>query len=150
MVWAKVWLDFPDDKKITILIFSSKPKTILPYTDALYNIGLLMIRAQHTLKPGNKGCWNWKSIDKKNRAKEWYWVAFEGGHKWVGAKRLGEGCFPIGSAIYFSGWMTPENRFDIYYRGKPWKYWKSPWNHKKKPWKTYKYKKSLWSYPSEP
>jgi len=86
----------------------------------------------HPLKPDSKKCWNWKKIDKKNRKKEWYWVASSN-------RQLGEGYFPIGGAIVFLGYdKNGQAKFSIHYDGPAWEYRKSPWNHKKRPWKTYK------------
>jgi len=91
--------------------------------------------AIYELKPGSsKRCRNWKDIDKKNRTKEWYWTAYKGDKKRITpfTKKLGEGYFPIGGAVYYSGWY--KDAFGISYDGKEWEYWKSPWNHKKRPW----------------
>jgi len=89
----------------------------------------------YDLSPKGKGCWNWKEIDKKNPKKEWYWVAYT-----KSFKELGEGYFPIKSAVHLDGEVgtTVFKGFNIYVDGKPWKWRKPPWNHKSKPWKTYK------------
>jgi len=120
------------DKTISLFVFSKKL--------ALKHGGFLAKRALYNIKPGQKYCRNWKDIDKKNRAKEWYWVAYKGSSKGriitLSTKRLGEGYFPIGGAVYFSGWY--KDAFSISYDGKEWEYWKSPWKHKKQPWKTHK------------
>jgi len=114
------------DQTITILIF---PKTSF----------LQVLTDKHVLSPGDKGCWNWKKIDK-NRETEWRWKAKKGSSKF--GDLLGEGYFPIGGTIHFEGEVggTVFKGFNIYYDGKPWKYWESPWNWPRgeTPWKTYK------------
>jgi len=110
------------NEKIRINIFSGKTTKFFGFDKAYY-----------WLSPkGGKSCRNWKKIDKNNRKKEWYFTAYT-----KSFKRLGEGYFPIGGAIYFSGWYKDE--FSISYDGKEWEYWKKPWKHKKQPWKTYKH-----------
>jgi len=85
------------------------------------------------LKPGGSSrCRNWKDIDKKNRTKEWYWVAHKGHvSSWAlkPSKQLEKGYFPIGGAVYFSGWYKDE--FGISYDGKEWEWWKKPWKTNK-------------------
>ena len=96
-------------------------------------------QAYHTLNPGGKKCWNWKEIDKKNRKREYYWIASS-------KRQLGEGYFPIGSAIVFKGYDTSGRAiFNIHFGPNPksmplWNYRESPWNHRSQPWKTYKRK----------
>jgi len=127
------------NETITVLIYPSKKKSqIAP---------LFHKKAGYVLKPGRRGCWGWKDIDRKNRNKEWYWVAYKGGKKirTVWTDKLGEGYFPIGAGIYFRGYQ-PSGRaiFDIYFhkeRSKkmpPWEWKESPWNHRSQPWRTYK------------
>jgi len=131
---AYCFYNYSKDKTITIYTYPSKKKS---QKSAFY-----YKKAQHELKPGgSKRCRNWKTIDKKDRKKTWYWVAYEGGQKFIRikplSKKLGEGYFPIGGAVYYSGWYKDE--FSISYDGKEWEYWKSPWKHKEQPWKTYKH-----------
>ena len=103
------------------------------------------------LKPGGRGCWNWKEIakskDPNKRTKEWYWVAYKGGKKirTIWTDKLGEGYFPIGGAIAFKGYdQNARAMFQVFFDKKssknmpPWKYRESPWNHRSQPWKNYK------------
>jgi len=119
-----------NDEPITIKVFSiKKDKKLFP-------------RATYRLQPkGDKVCRNWKSIDKNNRKKEWFWRAYNGDKRTINiwTDRIGEGYFPIGGAILFMGYDEDARaKFDIYYDGKPWEYEKSPWNHRSRPWKTNK------------
>ena len=125
---AYCFYNYSKNKTIYVYTYESKqplrPKTLSPY------------KARHELSPKDgKGCWNWKSIDKNDQKKLWYWVAYS-----KSLRKLGQGYFPIGGAVYYSGWTTRKGMFEIYYNGKPWEYWKSPWNwpQSEKPWKTYK------------
>ena len=99
-------------------------------------------RANYVLSPGGgKACWNWKDIDKNNRKKEWYWVAYDPGRKTINKRAgiVGKGYFPIGGTITFAGYDSNyKAKFRINYGGKTWRYWESPWNHKSQPWKTFK------------
>jgi len=125
---AYCFYNHSDSETITIRVHSSKKDATIG--------SVFLKKAQHKLNPGEKACWNWKSIDKNNRTKLWYWIAYKGDFPvrtpWT--TKLGEGHFPIGGAVYFSGWTTPKGEFDIYYDGKPWKWRDPPWNHKSKPW----------------
>ena len=96
-------------------------------------------KATYKLSPkGGKSCRNWKIIDKNNRKKQWRWVAYTKNYN----RKLGEGRFPIGGAVYFSGYDEDGYaKFSIYFGPDPksmpaWEYWKSPWNHKSPPWET--------------
>ena len=88
-------------------------------------------QAYYELKPDGKKCWNWREIDRKNRKREYYWIASSN-------RNLGKGYFPIGGAIVFEGYERGKAKFNIYYDSKLWKYKESPWNHKKQPWETYR------------
>jgi len=118
------------DYKITIFLFSG--------TTGLFGGDPGFKVARYVLKPGDKRCRNWTTIDKKNRKKQWYWEAYKGDRKirFVWSEGLGAGLFPIGGAVYYSGWYKDE--FSISYDGKEWEWWKFPWKHKKQPWKTNK------------
>ena len=114
---------------------------IFPSKKASQNAPLFGIKARHKLKPnGGKACWNWKKIDPKNRKKVWYWVAYKRQPKF----RIGEGYFPIGSAIVFKEYdASGKAIFNIHFGPNPksmplWNYRESPWNYRSQPWKTYK------------
>jgi len=134
---AYCFYNWSEDEKMTIMVFPSKLEWYHPFG--------FYAEAKHRLEPGgSKGCWNWKEIDKKNRKKQWYWIAYKG-TKLIKSrfdKKLGEGYFPIGGTIHFEGEVggTVFEGFNIYYDGKPWKYWESPWNwpQGERPWQTYK------------
>lgn len=145
--------NWSNEETISIQIYESKLSFIF-YKQEMLNplFPSVNLKAHHLLQPkGGIGCWNWKSIDKNNRKKEYYWVAYKGNTQlgkivtlYGTATILGEGRFPIGGAINFSGYdENARAKFDIYFGPNPksmppWKYWKSPWKHKSKPWKTYK------------
>ena len=119
--------NWSNKKEISVLIYKNPSKSKSNYkSDA---------EAAYVLSPkGGKGCWHWKSIDKNNRKKLWYWVAYT-----KSLIKLGEGYFPIGGTITFAGYdKNARAKFIINYDGKPWRYWESPWNHKSRPWKTFK------------
>ena len=126
-----------DNQKITVHTYSSKIKS---------KISPLFLKTDKELLPkGGKTCWNWKDIDKKNRKKEWYWIAFKIHEtKETLIWKLGEGYFPIGGNVSFLGYdKNGKSKFNIYFGPDsksmpPWEYRKSPWNHKSQPWKTYK------------
>jgi len=118
----------------------SKTKKITIRTFSITKKGNLIPKATYKLRPGGSSrCRNWKDIDKKNRKKEWYWKAYSGFKAVIPwytlseRKRFGEGYFPIGGAVYFSGWY--KGKFGISYDGKEWEYRKPPWNHRSKPWR---------------
>ncbi|HEB41627.1 MAG TPA: hypothetical protein ENI08_01235 [Candidatus Dependentiae bacterium] len=112
------------NQEIYITIYSKKPQLLSPGREKSYK----------KLKPDSRTCWHWRDIDRKNREKEWYWVASSKG-------LLGEGYFPIGGAIVFRGYKkNGQANFTIHYDGPLWKYKESPWKHKEQPWKTYKRK----------
>jgi len=131
---AYCFYNHSNDETITVMLYTSKGKSeIAP----IFNR-----KAHYVLSPkGNKACRNWRSVDKKDRKKEWYWEAFKGGKKvrFIWTKTLGEGYFPIGGSVLFMGYdANGRAKFDIYYDGKPWEYTKPPWNHRSRPWKTNK------------
>lgn len=103
---------------------------------------LLRRKSRHILRPGEKGCWNWKDLaEVANRAETWYWIAFRGKEITPGlGDKLGEGYFPVGGAIVFSGYdENARAQFKIYYDKQPWQYDQQPWDWTTgRPWKTYK------------
>jgi len=142
---AYCFYNYSKDKTITIYVFKTKTDKTLSIVGHASLIALNPMtalipgyfgsKAKYVLKPGSKRCRNWKNIDKKNQKRQWYWVAFKGtGRKHIGASSMAQGLFPIGGAVYYSGWYKDE--FSISYGGKEWEYWKSPWNHKVQPWLT--------------
>ena len=126
--------NWSENEKITIVVFPSKLEWYHPFS--------IHSEAVHRLEPGgSRRCKNWKTIDKKNRKRKWYWIAYKGTKRIKSRfdKKLGKGYFPIGGTITFAGYdKSDKAQFKIKYDGKPWRHWESPWNYELPPWQTYK------------
>jgi hypothetical protein len=112
------------NQKIYATVYSGRPMFGVPNQKAYYE-----------LKPGQKGCWNWKEIDSKNRNKEYYFFL-------TTKTRIAEGYFPIGGAVVFLGYKNNRADVTVYFGPDPnnmgpWQYQTLPWKHTTPPWKTY-------------
>lgn len=135
------------NNKFRIVIFKEHPKW-----SSYGKLSTRNSKAEYSINPGKKACWNWKNMGSK-RTKLWWWVLLSNKKRMIPTawgvpivywKTAASGQFPIGSAIVFYGYdANNKPKIKIHFGPNSasmpsWQYKQAPWHLSKQPWEYFK------------